>query len=114
VFVTGHLDDIDKPGEMAYGVTWWTSNGKFVILSTQSWERTLAHELGHVFGLKHSKYGISIMNKKPRQKPPPESRTFHKKELATMKPIVAAMVRAKTLQNLAPPKKPAKKKPKKK
>lgn len=102
VFVTGHLDDIDKPGEMVYGVTWWTTGDrKFVILSTQAWERTLAHELGHVFGLKHSKYAVSIMNKRKRTMPPIEDRTFHKHELAKMKPIIREMVRNKTLKNLA-------------
>jgi hypothetical protein len=102
VFVTGHLDDIDKPGAMAYGVTWWTTGDrKFIILSTQGFERTLAHELGHVFGLPHSKYAISIMNKTPRETPPLEDRTFHEKELAKMKPRVKQLVKAKTLQNLA-------------
>lgn len=102
VFVTGHLDDIDKPGAMAYGVTWWTTGDrKFVILSTQAWERTLTHELGHVFGLPHSKYAISIMNKTEREKPPVEERTFHDDELAKMKPRVRQLLKNKTLQNLA-------------
>ena len=101
VFVTGYLDDIDRPGEMIYGVTWWTTGDrKFIVLSTQAWERTLAHELGHVFGLSHSKYAISIMNKKERTQPPKEERTFHKKELALMKPRIRELIKDKTLANL--------------
>lgn len=87
---------------MAYGVTWWTTDDrKLIILLTQAWERTLAHELGHFFGLPHSKYAISIMNKTPREEPPLEERTFHEKELAKMKPPLRQLLRNKTLQNLA-------------
>ena len=101
VFVTTDLVDIDKPGNIVYGVTWWTvGDRKFVILSTQAWERTLAHELGHVFGLPHSKFAISIMNKRPREKPPMEERTFHSSELAKMKPRLKEMLRAKVIENL--------------
>lgn len=98
VFVTGHLDDIDIPGAMIYGVAWKArADTKFIILSTHAWERTLAHELGHVFGLPHSKYPISIMNKSDRTDPPLDQRTFDPKELAAMKPRIAWMVRAKRL-----------------
>lgn len=106
VFITGHLDDIDTPGAMAFGVTWWvTGDKKLVIVSTQAWERTLTHELGHVFGLPHSKYPISIMNKTKREQPPIEERTFHAKELAKMKLRMRALIKNKTLQNLAAKKK---------
>jgi hypothetical protein len=103
VFVTGALDDIDIPGGNVYGVAWHVYGrggpGKLIILSTQAWERTLAHELGHVFGLPHSKYAISIMNKTDRQEPPIEQRTFAPKELAAMKPRIAWMLRAKLLED---------------
>ncbi len=102
VFITGHLDDIDTAGAMAFGVTWWvTGDKKLVIVSTQAFERTLTHELGHVFGLPHSKYDISIMNKTKREQPPVEDRTFHAKELAKMKLRMRALIKNKTLQNLA-------------
>ena len=102
VFITGHLDDIDKAGAMAWGVTWWvTGDKKLVIVSTQAQERTLPHELGHVFGLPHSKYAISIMNKTKRDEPPLDKRTFHEDELAKMKLRIRALIKNKTLQNLA-------------
>lgn len=100
VFVTGRLDDIDIPGNEIYGVAWRSSsNVKLIILSTQAWERTLAHELGHVFGLPHSAYPISIMNKSERTDPPLEQRTFDPKELAAMKPRIAWLARSKTLED---------------
>ncbi|HEU0033999.1 MAG TPA: matrixin family metalloprotease [Kofleriaceae bacterium] len=102
VFVTGHLDDIDTAGKMAYGVTWRRGTRKYIILSTQAWERTLAHELGHVFGLPHSTYAISIMNKTDRTDPPVEQRTFHDDEYAIMKQRLAALVRARTIVPVKP------------
>ena len=101
VFVTGQLDDIDIAGQVAYGVTWRRGNTKFIIISTQAWERTLAHELGHVFGLPHSTYAISIMNKTDRTEPPIEKRTFADEELKVMRPRLEAMLRDKVLANLA-------------
>jgi hypothetical protein len=98
VFVTAHLDDVDKPGEYIYGVAWPTKDyTKFIILSTMAWERTLAHELGHVFGLPHSTYPISIMNKTERKEPPMEQRRFDDREIAAMKPRIAWMLRSKKL-----------------
>jgi hypothetical protein len=119
VFVTGYLDDIDIAGNMIYGVAWrvrsaspgsagarsaaqprgGTIDTKFIILSTHAWGHTLAHELGHVFGLPHSTYPISIMNKSDRKEPPPEQRTFHSNELVAMKPRLAWLLRSKALQD---------------
>ena len=98
VFVTGRLDDVDIPGNEIFGVAWRSkTNVKLVILSTQAWERTLAHELGHVFGLPHSTYAISIMNKTERKDPPVEQRTFAPEEIKAMKPRIAWLVRSKAL-----------------
>jgi hypothetical protein len=98
VFVTAHLDDIDIPNAYIYGVTWRArEDTKFIILSTMAWERTLAHELGHVFGLPHSTYAVSLMNKTERKDPPIDQRRFDDKEIAAMKPRIAWMLRAKKL-----------------
>ena len=88
VFVTGRLDDIDVEGNVALGVTWRAGDRKFIILGTDAWLRTLAHELGHFFGLPHSTYAISIMNKAERKDPPLEERTFADEEIAAMKPFL--------------------------
>ena len=102
VFVTGQLDDVDLDGAFARGVTWRGKGGrKFVIISTQAPERVLAHELGHVFGLPHSRYPISIMNKTPRDEPPVEQRRFADEEIAAMQAQRARLVRDKVLANLA-------------
>jgi hypothetical protein len=95
VFITGQLDDVDQPGEVIRGVTWHLRGGdrKYVILSTVAPERVLAHELGHVFGLPHSGYAISIMNKRPRTEPPIEQRTFADAELAAMRPALRRLLR---------------------
>jgi matrixin len=97
VFVTGQLDDIDIAGNFIYGVTWPRGDTKYVILSTAAWERTLAHELGHVFGLPHSTYPISIMNKTERTDPPLDKRTFADEEIKIMRGTLENILRTKKL-----------------
>lgn len=89
VFVTARLDDVDVPGEQRFGVAWRRAGRKYVILSTAGPSRVLAHELGHVFGLPHSSYPESIMNKAPREQPPPEARRFADPELAILRRSLA-------------------------
>jgi hypothetical protein len=102
VFFIEQLDDIDIAGAFAYGVTWPGKGGKkFVIVSTRAWGRTLAHELGHVFGLPHSTHPISIMNKTERAEPPQEKRTFADEELAAMRPVLKRHLRSGALANRA-------------
>jgi hypothetical protein len=103
VFLTGQLDDVDQPGEVIRGVTWHLRGGdrKYVILSTAAPERVLAHELGHVFGLPHSEYAISIMNKRPRTEPPIAQRTFAEAELAAMRPVLRRLLRDQVIADLA-------------
>jgi hypothetical protein len=103
LFITGQLDDVDRPGEVIRGVTWHLRGGdrKYVILSTVAPERVLAHELGHVFGLPHSKYAISIMNKTERAEPPPEQRTFAGEEFAAMRPVLGRLLREQVIADVA-------------
>jgi hypothetical protein len=102
VFITGQLDDVDQPGGVIRGVTWRVRGGdrKYVILSTAAPERVLAHELGHVFGLPHSRYAISIMNKQPRTEPPVEQRTFADAELAAMRPALRRLLRDQVIADV--------------
>jgi hypothetical protein len=100
VFVTAQLDDIDKPGGVIRGVTWHATDHKFVILSTLGGDRVLAHELGHVFGLPHSGYAISIMNKAPREQPPQDQRRFADAEISIMKTELARLVRDRVIANV--------------
>lgn len=103
VFITGTLDDVDAPGETIRGVAWHRpgSDRKYVIVSTVAPERTLAHELGHVFGLPHSSYAISIMNKTERAEPPPEQRTFAGEEIAAMRPVLKRLLREDVIADVA-------------
>ncbi len=102
VFIIGKLDDVDEPGAIAYGVTWHRRNDdrKYILVSDAALERTLAHELGHFFGLPHSTYAISIMNKSERKEPPPEKRTFADEELAAMRPALKRLLRDKVIADL--------------
>ncbi len=102
VFFTGYLADIDKPGAFIRGVTWHIGDERrLIILSAVAPERTLAHELGHFFGLPHSKYAISIMNKTPREVPPPEERRFADAEIVKLKAQLVRLVRAKLIAEVA-------------
>jgi hypothetical protein len=94
VFVVGKLDDVDEDGKLAFGVTWRRpkDDRKYVIVSSLALERTLAHELGHFFGLQHSTYAISIMNKSDRKEPPMAERTFADEEIAAMKPVLRRLL----------------------
>lgn len=103
VFLTGKLDDVDQPGEILRGVTWHVrgADRKYVILSTGAPDLVLAHELGHVFGLPHSTYAISIMNKTRRAEPPLEQRTFTDEEIAAMRPVLTGLLRDRVIADVA-------------
>jgi hypothetical protein len=70
---------------------------KYIIVSIQALERTLAHELGHFFGLPHSTYAVSIMNKTERTEPPVDQRTFADEEIAAMRPVLERLLRDKRI-----------------
>ena len=55
-----------------------------MILSSIASSMVLAHELGHFFGLPHTKHPKSIMNKSPHMNPPWHLRTFPEEEQAIM------------------------------
>jgi len=99
VYVVEHLANVDEEGEI-YGVHWRDRekrSRRWLILSSLSWNTTLAHELGHFFGQKHSDYPISIMNKTARSEPPVAQRTFADEELTSMRKVLAKMLKKKQL-----------------
>lgn len=89
VFLVRQLDDVDIEGNLLYGVHWrqrGDRSKRWVILSARDGSSTvLAHELGHYFGLPHSTYEESIMNKAPRLSPSWPERVFAKPEQARMR-----------------------------
>jgi hypothetical protein len=97
VFVIGKLENVDddKP---VHGVTWRGKGKRYIIVGADSMDRVLAHELGHLFGLPHSTYKISIMNKTKRDDPPMDQRRFSDEELK----ILRANVKASKLAQHAP------------
>jgi len=65
-YVVASLANVDEAGEI-YGVHWRDRDKRsrhWVIVSAIAWRTTLAHELGHFFGLAHSDVLESLMNTK--------------------------------------------------
>jgi len=88
LFVVAQLDDVDAVGEQIRGVHWRqrsNTDKRWVILSGIAQSTVMAHELGHFFGLPHSSYRRSIMNKTPREDPPWDERVFVDEELAIVR-----------------------------
>ena len=89
VFLVEELSDIDVPGALIRGVHWRegqrSSKRRWVVLASAAPDMVLAHELGHFFGLPHSKDPASIMNKTPRTEPPFETWSFTEREQRRMK-----------------------------
>jgi len=104
VFLIAKLEDVDNPGDPVFGVTWRQprDDRKYVFVAANAFGRTLAHELGHVFGLPHSEYAISIMNKTPRDEPPMEQRTFADEEVALLRKGLTRIVREHSFRSRDP------------
>ncbi len=100
VFLVGHLHNVDEPGEIR-GVHWRNRRRPrhhWVVLASIAPHWVLAHEIGHFFGLPHSRYPISIMNKSPRDEPPEAERTFAAPEYRRMKRRLRKYLRSRELR----------------
>ncbi|HEY0135118.1 MAG TPA: matrixin family metalloprotease [Nannocystis sp.] len=99
VFVVGRLADVDIAGNEIRGVHWRERadrTHRWVILSKIAGSLVLSHELGHFFGLPHSTYDISLMNKTLRPTPLGEL-TFAEPEVVIMRKHRDRMLRSKML-----------------
>lgn len=101
VFLVRQLDDVDIEGKKLFGVHWRYRKDRkktWVILSARDKTATaLAHELGHFFGLPHSRYRKSVMNKRPRAEPSWPERVFVKPELSRIRRECQRFLRAARL-----------------
>lgn len=98
VFVVGRLADVDIAGNDIQGVHWRERadrNRRWVILAERAGPLVLTHELGHFFGLPHSTYDISLMNKTLR--PILQELTFAEPEVPRMRKHRDRMLASKML-----------------
>ncbi len=87
VYVVRSLADVDIPGAFIKGVHWRdraNTRRRWIILSASASSLVLSHELGHFFGLPHSKHPESLMNKSPHMNPPWWERSFVESEQRRM------------------------------
>ena len=101
VFVVGRLADVDIAGNEIRGVHWRERadrSHRWVILSRIAGSLVLSHELGHVVGLPHSTYDISLMNKSVRLTPLVTELTFAEPEVLRMRKHRDRMLASKMLQ----------------
>jgi hypothetical protein len=100
VFVVGRLADVDIAGNEIRGVHWRERadrTHRWVILSKIAGSLVLPHELGHFFGLPHSTYDISLMNKTVRLTPLVSELTFAEPEVLRMRKHRDRMLGSKML-----------------
>jgi hypothetical protein len=101
VFVVGRLADVDIAGQEIRGVHWRERadrTHRWVILSKIAGSLVLSHELGHFFGLPHSTYDISLMNKTVRLTPIVTELTFAEPEVEACASTATACSRQKMLR----------------
>ena len=106
VFVVGRLADVDIAGNQIRGVHWRERadrTHRWVILSKIAGSLVLPHELGHFFGLPHSTYDISLMNKTVRLAPLVSELTFAEPEVLRMRKHRDRMLGSKMLVNRKQP-----------
>lgn len=87
VFVVRRLANVDAPGDIN-GVHWrYRANRdrRWIIVSSVAGRWTLAHELGHFFGLPHSTDVGSLMNTTPRTEPPIATRVFTPDDITALR-----------------------------
>jgi len=105
VFVVGRLADVDIDGNEIRGVHWrerGDRSHRWVILSKIAGSLVLPHELGHFFGLPHSTYDISLMNKTMRLTPLVSELTFAEPEVLRMRKHRDRMLGSRLLLNRKP------------
>ena len=103
VLVVGSLEDIHTPGIPRLGVHWRDRarrSHRWIYVSSVAFDWVLAHELGHFFGLPHSKYPASIMNKTPRLVPDPATWSFVRPEVRIIQARLRSMLRTGELAAL--------------
>ena len=106
VFVVGRLADVDVAGQEIRGVHWRERadrTRRWVILSKIAGSLVLSHELGHFFGLPHSTYDISLMNKTVRLTPLVTELTFAEPEVERMRKHRDRMLANKMLRQISRP-----------
>lgn len=99
-FVVGRLADVDIEGNEIRGVHWRyrpDRTRRWVILSKIAPALVLTHELGHFFGLPHSKHELSVMNK--TEWTDPSLLTFAPPELERMRRKRDTMLRSGMLKD---------------